>query len=58
MNSYHVCLGCGKELTEKDDYIRAEPMNDGGSRLVYGRACDWCYKQRHLKTVDEILGGL
>jgi len=56
--SYHTCLGCGKKLTKKDDYVRPQQMNDGGSRMVYGRACDWCYNQRRLKTVEEILGGL
>lgn len=58
VKSYNVCLGCGKKLSKKDDYVRPQPMNDGGGRLVKGRACDWCYQQRHLKTVDEILGGL
>lgn len=53
----HVCVGCWKELNKKDDYVRPEPMEVDG-RLIKGRACDWCYKQRHLKTVAEILGGL
>lgn len=53
----HVCLGCGKELSKKDDYVRPE-LIQVDDKLVRGRACDWCYKQRHLKTVEEILGGL
>jgi hypothetical protein len=52
---HYLCVGCYKELTEENDYVRAEPMNIDG-HLAYGRACDWCYKQRHLKTVAEILG--
>lgn len=55
---YHECLGCNKKLSKNEDYVRPEQMNDGGGRMVYGRACDWCYNQRRLKTVEEILGGL
>ena len=55
--SYPVCIGCWKKLAKKDDYVRPEPMEVDG-RLVKGRACDWCYKQRHLKTVAEILGSI